>query len=130
MYMFENEAVMHQLKAVHDIATVYTMYYVLLSSVFFFKLCLFRDSILYCRRGLVCRRKSLGSYPRSVIQNEIWKIFLRRLPLSRLMAKTLRVNKAAMKKILKNLSFGVDVKLQVSPLLYKINTHNISGVRN
>ena len=44
----------------------------------------------------------LGSYPRSVIKNEIQKIFL---------AKTLRVNKLAMKKFLTNLSFGVDFKL-------------------
>ena len=36
-----------------------------------------------------------------------------------------------MKIFSKNLSFGVDFQLQVPPpLLYKINTHNISGVRN
>ena len=58
------------------------------------------------------------------------KIFLRRLPLSRFLAKTLRVNKTAMKKFLKTLSFGVDVKLQVPPLTYKINAHNMSGVRS
>ena len=34
-----------------------------------------------------------------------------KVPLSRFLAKTLRVNKRAMKKFLKNLSFGVDVKL-------------------
>ena len=39
------------------------------------------------------------------------KIFLRRFPLSRFLSKTLKVNKPAMKKFLKNLSFGVDVKL-------------------
>ena len=44
-------------------------------------------------------------------QNEIQKILLRRVPLSRLLAKTLRVNKIAMKSLLKNLSFGVDFKL-------------------
>ena len=33
-----------------------------------------------------------------------------------------------MKKFLKNLSFGVDVKLLVQTLTYKINAHNISGV--
>ena len=36
--------------------------------------------------------------------------------------KTLRVNKPVMKKFLKNLSFGVDVKLFISPVMYKINT--------
>ena len=38
--------------------------------------------------------------------------------------KTLRVNKSAMKKFLKNLSFEVDIKLLVPPLTYKINAHN------
>ena len=33
-------------------------------------------------------------------------------------------------KFSKNLSFGVDFKLKVPPLMYKINTHNISGMRN
>ena len=33
-------------------------------------------------------------------------------------------------KFLKKISFGVDFKLQVPPLMYKINTRNISGVRN
>ena len=50
-------------------------------------------------------------YTRSVIKNEIRKIFLQRLLLSRFRAKTLRVNKPVMKKVLKNLSFGVDIKL-------------------
>ena len=35
-----------------------------------------------------------------------------------------------MKSCSKNLSFGVDFKLQVPLRMYKINTHNISGVRN
>ena len=35
-----------------------------------------------------------------------------------------------MKSLLKYLSFGVDFKLQVPPLMYKNNTHNICGVRN
>ena len=35
-----------------------------------------------------------------------------------------------MKSFSKNLSFGVDFKLQVPPLMYKINTHNLSGVRS
>ena len=39
------------------------------------------------------------------------KIFLRRLPLSRFLAKPLKVNKSAMKEFLKNLTFEVDVKL-------------------
>ena len=39
------------------------------------------------------------------------KILLRRLSLGRFLAKTLRVNKIAMKSFLKNLSFGVDFKL-------------------
>ena len=50
--------------------------------------------------------------------------------ISRFLAKTLRVNKPAMKNFLKNLSLGVDVKLYVPPLTYKINAHNISGVRS
>ena len=32
-----------------------------------------------------------------------------------------------MKKFLKNLTFGVDIKLQVPPLTYKIIARNISG---
>ena len=43
-------------------------------------------------------------------QNEIRKVFLRRFALSRFLAKTLRVNKIAMKSFSKNLSFGVDFK--------------------
>ena len=35
-----------------------------------------------------------------------------------------------MKKFLKNMSFGVDVKLQVPPLTSKIIAHNMSGVRS
>ena len=46
------------------------------------------------------------------------------------MAKTLRVNKTAMKKFLKNLSFEVDVKQEVPPLTYKINAHNMNAVRS
>ena len=33
-------------------------------------------------------------------------------------------------KFLKNLSFGIEFKLQIPPLIYKINTHNINGVTN
>ena len=38
------------------------------------------------------------------------KIFLRRFPVSRSLAKTVRVNKPDMENFLKNLSFGIDVK--------------------
>ena len=38
--------------------------------------------------------------------------------------------KIAIKKFLKNLSFGVDVKLQVPPLMYKINAYSMSGVKS
>ena len=63
-------------------------------------------------------------------QNKIQKVFLRQFPLSGFLAKPLRVNKIAMKSSSKNLLFEVDFKLQVRQLMYKINTHNISGVRN
>ena len=33
-------------------------------------------------------------------------------------------------QVSKNLSFGVDFKLKVPQLMFKINTHNISGVKN
>ena len=33
-----------------------------------------------------------------------------------------------MEKIILNLSFGVDFKLQVPPIMYKINMQNISDV--
>ena len=52
-------------------------------------------------------------------QNEIRKEFLRRFPLSRFLAKTLRVNKIAMKSFSKNLSLGFDFKQQIPPLVYK-----------
>ena len=35
-----------------------------------------------------------------------------------------------MKKFLKNLLFGVDAKLQVPPVTYKINAHKMSGVKS
>ena len=45
--------------------------------------------------------------------------------------KSQRVNRIAMKSFSnKNLSIGVDLKFYVLPLKNKINTHNISGVRN
>ena len=43
---------------------------------------------------------------------------------SRFLVKTLRANKPAMKKFLKNLSFGIEVPLTFT---YKINAHNMSG---
>ena len=52
------------------------------------------------------------------------------MPLSRFLAKTLRINKPAMKKFLKNLAFEVDVKLYFLPLTYKNNARNLSGVRS
>ena len=52
-----------------------------------------------------------GFEPQPRHQNKIRKVFLRRFPLSRFLAKTLRVNKIAMKSFSKNLSFGVDFKL-------------------
>ena len=51
-----------------------------------------------------------GFEPEVRHQNKIRKVFLRRFPLSRFLAETLRVNKIAMKSF-SNLSFGVDFKL-------------------
>ena len=42
------------------------------------------------------------------LNENVNEIFRQRLPLSIFMAKTLRVNKIAMKSFSKNLSFGVD----------------------
>ena len=53
----------------------------------------------------------------------------RRHPLSRFLAKTLKVNKIPMKSFSKNLLFGIDFKLLIPPLIYKINSHSISGMR-
>ena len=50
--------------------------------------------------------------------------------ISRFLAKTLFVNKIAMKSFLKYLSFGVDFKLNVPRLMDIINIHNISGMRS
>ena len=57
-------------------------------------------------------------------QYENMKIFLLRLLLSRFLAKTLRVNKSAVKSFSKNLFFVVDLKL-----VYKTNAHNMNSVR-
>ena len=64
--------------------------------------------------------------------NENMKLFLRPFHLCSFLAKNLRVNKPAMNKLLKkkNLSFAVDFKLQVPPLLQKMNAHNLSGVKS
>ena len=43
---------------------------------------------------------------------------------------TLRANKPAIKRLLKKLSFEVDVQLKVPPLPYKINAHILSGVKS
>ena len=49
-------------------------------------------------------------------------IFLRRFPLSRFLAKTLRVNNLTLpwKNFSKNLSFEVDIKLWFPPLTFKL----------
>ena len=65
-------------------------------------------SSTYCV-GLLDEKPGCKSQARH--QNEIRKVFLRRFPLSTFLAKTLRVNKIAMKSFSKNLSFGVDFKL-------------------
>ena len=58
-------------------------------------------------------------------------IFLRQLTLSRFLTKSRRINEIAMQSFSKkNLSFGIDFKLKVLTLTYKINTHNNSGVRS
>ena len=52
-----------------------------------------------------------GFEPQARHQNKIQKVCLRRFPLSRFLAKTLRINKIAMNSFSQNLSFGVDFKL-------------------
>ena len=53
-----------------------------------------------------------GFEPQIRHQNKIQKVFFFwRFPLSRFLAKTLGVNKIAMKSFTKHLSFGVDFKL-------------------
>ena len=68
--------------------------------------------------------------PGQVSKRNMKKIFIRRFPLTRFLAKTLKVNKSAKKKFLKNLQFRVVVKLQILPFTYKINIHNMSVVRS
>ena len=60
------------------------------------------------------------------------KIFIRRLLLSRFLAKTLRINTIAMKNLLKNQSSEVDFKMKNCnyPPMDKIHIPNISGVKS
>ena len=64
------------------------------------------------------------------------KIFLRRFPLSRFLSKTLSVNKPDMKNFLKKKKkkkSNVWNRLSTvgpKPLTYKINAHNMSGMRS
>ena len=69
----------------------------------------------------------LGSYPRSGIKMKYEnKTFLRRMPLSRFLTKTMIVN-LPWKSSSENLSFGVDFNLLVPPFAYKkINAHSMS----
>ena len=89
-----------------------------------------RQTNLIVGSTLAYQAKNPGFEPQARHQNKIRKIFLLRFSPSTFLAKTLRVNKIAMKSLSKNLQFGVDFKLQVPPLIYKINKNNISGVRN
>ena len=59
--------------------------------------------------------------------SKIQKIFIRRFALIRFLAKTLRINKPAMKKFLKK--SVVQSRLLNCRSIYKITTHNISGAR-
>ena len=66
---------------------------------------------------------------RSDISNKMTfkKIYFQRLPLSKFQAKTLSKFNCK-ENFLKNLWIGIKFKLQVAPLMSKINKHNISGV--
>ena len=77
---------------------------------------------------VVCRlirRKSLGSYPRSIMKKMKYENYFFGTFLSQQIS-----GKNFEKKFLKSLSFEVSVKLQVPLLAYKINAHNMSGVRS
>ena len=50
---------------------------------------------------------------------DIKKLFFARIPLNRFLAKALRVNKITMAKFLKHMSFKVDFKMQIPPLICK-----------
>ena len=60
---------------------------------------------------LIRRKARVRIQGQTLKRNIKKKTVLRRIPFSRFLAKTLRVNKPAMKKFLKILSFGIDVKL-------------------
>ena len=90
----------------------------------------------FCQKSPQSRRQFLGildvktEFESQVShQNKTRKVFLRQFPLSKFLIITLRVNIIAMKSFLKIVSFGIDFKLKVPPLQYKMNTHKISGVR-
>ena len=77
------------------------------------------------------RRLSQGSSPRPNIKTKYKKYFFSAISFQQISGKnSVKVNKIAMKSFSKNISLGVDYKLQVPPLMYKINKHNVSGVRN
>ena len=64
-------------------------------------------------------------------QNELLKeIFFRAVSSQQISAKALGVNKSGLKIFFQKQSFGVDLKLYISPLTYKINVHNMHGMRN
>ena len=73
-------------------------------------------------------RKNPVSSPRLITNYK--KIYISALSSQQISEKTLRLNKSTMKKFLKNLSFRVDIKPYVLPLIYTINTDNMSFVRS
>ena len=44
--------------------------------------------------------------------------------------KNFESKKPATRKFVRNLTSGVDIKLSVPPLMYKINAYNMSGLRS
>ena len=81
------------------------------------------QQVVFC----LIRRKARVNIPGQASKHDMKRktIFPQRFPLSRSLAKILGVHKLAMKKFLKNLLFGGNVKLT-----YKINVHNINDVRS
>ena len=91
---------------------IFLYIYLFLFFFFFFSKKRFRfKNMLYFFQSVGLLDVKPGFGPQARHQNEIRKIFLRRLPLSRFLSKTLNVNKIATKSFSKNLSFGVDFKL-------------------
>ena len=89
---------------------------------YIFKANVHNTVLLYSRCSVVGSVYKSGFEPQARHQNKIQKVFLRRFPLSRFLAKTPGINKIVMKSFSKNnLSFGVNFKLYVTLLLYKIN---------